>query len=65
MPVQDKDTFYKQPMFYAMGHFSKFVERGSKVIYTSLMANSSVSSDLSVAVYVTEDKRAVAVLLNT
>lgn len=23
------DEFYKQPMFYAIGHFSKFVQRGS------------------------------------
>lgn len=23
------DEFYKQPMFYAMGHFSKFVPEGS------------------------------------
>lgn len=26
------DEFYKQPMFYAMGHFSKFVVPGSKMI---------------------------------
>lgn len=25
-------TFVKQPMFYAMGHFSKFVPRGSRRI---------------------------------
>lgn len=24
------DEFYKQPMFYAIGHFSKFVPRGSR-----------------------------------
>ena len=27
-----KDEFYKQPMFYAMGHFSKFVVPGSKQV---------------------------------
>ncbi|KAG6461438.1 hypothetical protein O3G_MSEX012628 [Manduca sexta] len=27
-----KDEFYKQPMFYAMGHFSKFIPRGSRRI---------------------------------
>ena len=27
----DKDEFYKQPMFYAMGHFSKFVVPGSRM----------------------------------
>jgi len=28
----EEDEFYKQPMFYAMGHFSKFVPPGSKVL---------------------------------
>ena len=28
--------FYKQPMFYAIGHFSKFVPRGSRRIKVSL-----------------------------
>ncbi|XP_052738203.1 lysosomal acid glucosylceramidase isoform X1 [Bicyclus anynana] len=28
----DKDEFIKQPMYYAMGHFSKFMPRGSKRI---------------------------------
>ncbi|GAB6021260.1 hypothetical protein CHUAL_003874 [Chamberlinius hualienensis] len=31
---QDKDEFYKQPMFYALGHFSKFVSPGCVVINT-------------------------------
>ncbi|XP_050422662.1 lysosomal acid glucosylceramidase [Adelges cooleyi] len=26
---KDADEFYKQPMFYAIGHFSKFIDRGS------------------------------------
>lgn len=30
--------FYKQPMFYAIGHFSKFVPRGSKRINFKLDA---------------------------
>ncbi|CAH2051961.1 unnamed protein product, partial [Iphiclides podalirius] len=28
----EKQEFYKQPMFYALGHFSKFVTRGSRRI---------------------------------
>lgn len=28
--------FLKQPMYYAIGHFSKFVPRGSRRIYTSI-----------------------------
>lgn len=31
----EKGEFVKQPMFYAMGHFSKFVPRGSKRIKVS------------------------------
>ena len=32
----EKGEFYKQPMFYAMAHFSKFVPPGAKVVsYTS------------------------------
>lgn len=27
-----KDEFYKQPKFYAIGHFSKFIPRGSERI---------------------------------
>lgn len=29
----EKGEFYKQPMFYAMGHVSKFVPRGSRRIH--------------------------------
>ncbi|XP_013185918.2 lysosomal acid glucosylceramidase [Amyelois transitella] len=29
---EENDEFIKQPMFYAMGHFSKFIPRGSRVI---------------------------------
>ena len=27
--IPEKDIFYKQPLFYAIAHFSKFVKRGS------------------------------------
>lgn len=30
--IPEKNAFIKQPMFYAMGHFSKFVPRGSRRI---------------------------------
>ncbi|KAM3968042.1 lysosomal acid glucosylceramidase [Aphomia sociella] len=29
----EDDEFVKQPMFYAMGHFSKFIPRGSRIIF--------------------------------
>lgn len=28
----NNDEFYKQPMFYALGHFSKFIRRGASRI---------------------------------
>ena len=34
------DEFYKQPMFYTMGHFSKFVWPGSKVLTVSVSPSS-------------------------
>jgi O-Glycosyl hydrolase family 30. len=30
-----KDEFYKQPTFYAIGHFSKFIRRGARVVKTT------------------------------
>ncbi|GBP43698.1 Glucosylceramidase [Eumeta japonica] len=30
---EDQDEFVKQPMFYAMGHFSKFIPRGSRRLH--------------------------------
>lgn len=61
---QEKDTFYKQPMYYALGHFSKFVERGAKSIYHSLMSHNT-SDHLSAAAFLNTEGRAVMVLLNT
>lgn len=57
-----KDTFYKQPMFYALGHFSKFVERGAALVYNSQMQ--PTEGGLMAATFTMEDGRAVAVLLN-
>lgn len=31
----EQDEFIKQPMYYAMGHFSKFIPRGSRRILVS------------------------------
>lgn len=36
--------FYKQPMFYAMGHFSKFVQPESKKVKVSSSLDSTSSS---------------------
>uniref|UniRef100_A0A1I7V4N9 Glucosylceramidase n=1 Tax=Caenorhabditis tropicalis TaxID=1561998 RepID=A0A1I7V4N9_9PELO len=41
--------FYKQPMFYAMGHFSKFLPRGSFRVFTKVEGDLSVSATSVVA----------------
>lgn len=33
------NEFYRQPMFYALGHFSKFIPRRSVRIYASQINN--------------------------
>nr|XP_021183892.2 lysosomal acid glucosylceramidase [Helicoverpa armigera] len=40
----DKDEFIKQPMFYAMGHFSKFIPRGSRRVRVSRRSLVSVEN---------------------
>lgn len=53
------DEFYKQPMFYALGHFSKFVPVGSRRIHLS----GGVSGVKGVA-FLTPQDLIVVVLLN-
>ncbi|NP_001039886.1 glucosylceramidase [Bos indicus x Bos taurus] len=55
-----KDTFYKQPMFYHLGHFSKFIPEGSQRV--GLVA--SKKSDLDTVALLRPDGSAVAVVLN-
>lgn len=50
----DKDEFYKQPMYYAMGHFSKFVRPGTKVISHSSNLPSD-DKDLEALFFVRKD----------
>ncbi|KAK7085837.1 hypothetical protein SK128_017034 [Halocaridina rubra] len=38
------DEFYKQPTYYAMGHFSKFVLEGSVRVYSSVSGSDSLES---------------------
>lgn len=40
----EDDEFIKQPMYYAMGHFSKFVPRGSRRIRVSRRSLISVEN---------------------
>ncbi|KAF2365273.1 Glycosyl hydrolase family 30 beta sandwich domain [Trinorchestia longiramus] len=59
----NKDTFYKQPMFYALGHFSKFVARGARAVYHSLLTEAP--SGLQASAFRNPDGGVVVVLLNT
>uniref|UniRef100_A0A2K6MVI9 Glucosylceramidase n=1 Tax=Rhinopithecus bieti TaxID=61621 RepID=A0A2K6MVI9_RHIBE len=55
-----KDTFYKQPMFYHLGHFSKFIPEGSQRV--GLVA--SQKNDLDTVALMHPDGSAVVVVLN-
>lgn len=57
----DRDEFIKQPMFYAMGHFSKFIPRGSRRIRA---ARRSLTTVENLAV-IKPDGNIVVVLQNT
>lgn len=57
------DEFYKQPMFYAMGHFSEFVRPGSRVISHTL--NMPENSDLKAIFFSREDDSIAANVVNT
>jgi len=58
------DEFYKQPMFYAMGQFSKFVREGSvRVELTVLEGGKSNELDY-VAFYMEDARETVVVILN-
>uniref|UniRef100_A0A8D2DFZ3 Glucosylceramidase n=1 Tax=Sciurus vulgaris TaxID=55149 RepID=A0A8D2DFZ3_SCIVU len=55
-----KDVFYKQPMFYHLGHFSKFIPEGSQRV--GLVA--SKKNDLETVALMHPDGSAVVVVLN-
>ncbi|KAK3871273.1 hypothetical protein Pcinc_023572 [Petrolisthes cinctipes] len=57
---QENDEFYKNPMFYAMGHFSKFVKAGAvRVALTSPDPGS-----LDSAAFLNPDGTTVIIILN-
>lgn len=57
----DEDEFYKQPMYYVMGHFSKYVPPGSVRVRTSSKGAPGVHH----VCFLTPDYSTVMVLLNT
>ncbi|XP_075534862.1 lysosomal acid glucosylceramidase-like [Dermacentor variabilis] len=62
--------FYKQPMYYALGHFSKALPRGSVRIDSQLQQshfleeNSATSTNLTYAAFRTPDSALVVIVLN-
>ena len=42
----EKEIFYKQPMFYALAHFAKFLTRGSQIVSVKV-GDSFVESRIS------------------
>jgi len=57
----ENGLFYKQPMFYHLGHFSKFVPPGSRRI----KVHSSNETSLEFIGFVTPQSHTVMVVLNT
>ncbi|XP_078602094.1 lysosomal acid glucosylceramidase-like isoform X1 [Branchiostoma floridae x Branchiostoma japonicum] len=57
-----KDEFYKQPMYYHLGHFSKFIPAGSFRI--DVKPESSSPGNLDVVAFLTLEKSVVAVIFN-
>lgn len=53
------DEFLKQPMYYSLGHFSKFVKRNSDRLYTS-----SFDNEVPVTAFKRPDGGIVLVVLN-
>lgn len=58
----EKDEFYKQPMFYAMGHFSKFLP--SESLRIGHTVKGSVPKDIKILSFKTPSKYFVIVILN-
>ncbi|GMT24114.1 hypothetical protein PFISCL1PPCAC_15411 [Pristionchus fissidentatus] len=57
---KEKKEFYKQPMFYALGHFSRFIRPGALVISHSIQSTPGIS----VVAVKNVDKTIAIVLIN-
>lgn len=62
---EESGEFYKQPMFYAMGHFSKFVDPGDQLLPSSVSGGSEHIKSVAFEHYGPTDHACVVVLLNT
>ena len=60
--MPENDEFYKQPMYYALSHFSKFVPRDS---YRIQLTTSNDNKNVKQIAFLTPDERIVVVFINT
>ncbi len=58
------DEFYKQPMYFAMGHFSKFIDEGS-VRFDLIETSYPIPNEISFAAfYNAQDSKTIMIVLN-
>merc|ERR1711974_457953 len=62
--ADDNDVFYKNPIFYAIGHFSRFIEPGWKLRFCRKDFGGPSASDVSFVVAEGGDEDRVAVIQN-
>jgi glucosylceramidase len=61
--IDDTTTYYRNPMYYYLGHFAKFVRPGSKRIGVESTGN-LVSAPMEATGYLGEDGKVVLVVMN-
>lgn len=62
--IPEEDQFYKQPMFYAIAHFSKFVPRNSHVIFSTLEEHLFEEKNIKSMALLTPEGKIVLVIVN-
>ncbi|XP_050449095.1 lysosomal acid glucosylceramidase-like isoform X2 [Cataglyphis hispanica] len=63
--IPQKDQFYKQPMFYAISHFSKFVTRGSYRIFSREETSSFDQNNTTESIaFLTPEQKIIVVIVN-
>lgn len=63
--IPQKDQFYKQPMFYAISHFSKFVTHGSYRIFSTEETSSFVQNNTIESIaFLTPEQKIIVVIVN-
>jgi glucosylceramidase len=59
--IPENDEFYKQPMYYAIAHFSNFVPRYSRKISSTGFEN---NQNVSAVAFLTPQKEIAVVVIN-